>query len=120
MNKHATVPLANRRDARIESDGENKKGQKDKEDLPAQVEISVSSKSALQLTVTKTSLGVIKELSKAYQEDISLLSTVTVETDAIAPETQEPLYFFKHEVRIASYDVVNIHLSQNCTVSVAW
>ena len=82
--------------------GENKKGEKDKEDLPAEMEVIVSSKSALQLTVTKTSLGVIKELLNAYRDDIALLSTMKVEAEAAAPETYEPLFFLKHKVRSSS------------------
>ena len=65
------------------------------------MEILISSKSALQLTVTKTSLHVLKELMSVYQEDISMLTKSTSEVDAvdIAPETQEPLFFFENQVR---------------------
>ena len=72
--------------------------------MPAQLEIVISSKSALQLTVTKTSLGVLKELMNAYAEDASLLAELTTDTDAVSPETHKPLFFLKNEVRA----IVNI------------
>ena len=74
---------------------------RDSDDLPAQVEILISSKSALQLTITKTSLSVFNELMSVYQEDISMLTKSKTEVDAIdiAPETQEPLFFFENQVR---------------------
>lgn len=64
------------------------------------MEILISSKSALQLTVTKTSLGVMKELMNAYGEDASLLVEMTTDTDAVSPETHKPVFFLKNEVRV--------------------
>ena len=63
------------------------------------MEILVSSKAALQLTVTKTSLQVLKGLMNAYQEDITMLKELKMETDAVSPETQKPEFFIKNEVR---------------------
>ena len=96
INKHKALTP---REARIESDSEKQKNSNDDDDLPALVEILISSKTALQLTVTKTSLHVLKELMKAYQEDITLLTELKMETDAPAPETYKPLFFLKNEVR---------------------
>ena len=84
---------------RIESDSDKQRNLKDDDDLPAQMEITVSSKTALQLTVTKTSLQVLKGLMSAYQEDITMLTELKMETDAIAPETQKPVFFIKNQVR---------------------
>lgn len=97
VHKHKALT----RKERIESDSDAKqRSPKDDDDLPAQMEILVSSKTALQLTVTKTSLQVLKDLMNAYQEDITMLKEVKIETDAIAPEIQKPVFFIKNEVRI--------------------
>ena len=100
INKRPAIDI---KKSRIASDGESKRSLKD-DDLPAQMEVSVSSRSALQLTVTKSSLGVLKELMNTYQEDISLLTRSRIEIDAVdvhaAPETQEPAFFIRNGVRM--------------------
>ena len=98
------------REARIESDSERKRSLKDDDDLPAQMEVLVSSKTALQITVTKTSLHVLKGLMNAYQEDITMLTELKMETDAVAPETQKPMFFIKNEVR--SYECLITRFGQ--------
>lgn len=96
ISKHRALT----RKERIESDGDKQKSPKNDDDLPAQMEILISSKTALQLTVTKTSLHVLKGLMNAYQEDITMLKELKIETDAVAPETHKPLFFIKNEVKI--------------------
>ena len=96
ISKHRALT----RKERIESDGNKQRSPKDDDDLPAQMEILISSKTALQLTITKTSLHVLKGLMNAYQEDITMLKELKIETDAGAPETQKPVFFIKNEVRI--------------------
>ena len=92
------------RKERIESDSDKQRTSKDDDDLPAQMEILISSKTALQLTVTKTSLQILKGLMNAYQEDITMIKKeLKGETDALAPETQRPVFFIKNEVRTVSY-----------------
>ena len=99
VHKHKALT----RKERIESDSDKQKTSKDDDDLPAQTEILISSKTALQLTVTKTSLQVLKGLMNAYQEDITMIKEeLKVETDAVAPETQRPVFYIKNEVRTVS------------------
>ena len=100
VHKHKALT----RKERIDSYSDKQRNSKDADDLPAQMEILISSKTALQLTVTKTSLQVLKGLMNAYQEDITMIKKeLIVETDAVAPETQRPVFFIKNEVSPISY-----------------
>ena len=107
ISKHQVVisrpvsPMASPdHESRIESDSESRRSLHDTDDIPAQMEILISSKSALQLTVTKTSLGVLKELMNTYMEDVTLLTEMRMEVDAMAPEMHKPVFFLKNEVRL--------------------
>ena len=56
------------------------------------------SKNALQLTVTKTSLALFKELLLAYQEEKEFTVEPLEEVDVMAPEAYDAFFLLKNEV----------------------
>ena len=72
------------------------------EDLPPELDIEIASKHALQLTVSKTSLGLFKELSDTYMGDGRSLVGVEEEgrdeVDYTAPETRKPAFMLTNKV----------------------
>ena len=74
------------------------------EDLPPELDIEIASKHALQLTVSKTSLGLFKELSDTYMGDgRSLVGAEEKEegrdeVDYTAPETHKPAFMLTNKV----------------------
>ena len=64
--------------------------------VPPEIAVEVVSESPLNLTVTKTSLGLFKDLWTTYQEE-GVLEGVE-ETDSCIPETLEAAFLLKNEV----------------------
>ena len=70
---------------------------------PPELKIQLSTKNALQLTLTKTSLGLVSDLLEAYMkkaDDLRIEEDGEVEeVDTYVPEMYQPIYTIKNMVK---------------------
>ena len=87
-----------------ESSGAGGSSKSQQTDLPPELAIKISSQDPLQLTATKTSMGLFKELWTTYLEE-----KVFEEVDQVA-ETFEPAYLLTNKVSRACRGLTSLNL----------